>query len=304
MEDLSTLFLTIHGAIQIFRPTINVHDPRNGLGRFRPATNIIMFFMPIISGSLAYINRSYAYIAQGAFCIMAVRPLWYRLALQWVPRYFVFVIVIILCTVVYAYVGKQLRSFDTTWAVGEIDLARRPSGSILAPVQLVVFNYESNTERQASPPTTDNPLQRPNIMRSPSDVESLAARPKAKLSQSDHKMSTATMSTNDTEKSAASSPCPIAQTFRLNLTSKSTDFIPPPEILLSPLKKLRKPTLSAATPQEVLTSQRHEIILQLRMIFLYPIIYIALWIFPFVFHVCNIWISTPRKCLSGSPSWD
>ena len=75
IEDLSVLFLTIHGTIQIFRPTINIYDPRSGLERFRPATDIIMFLMPIISTSLAYINKGYAFTAQGAICAMPLRPL-------------------------------------------------------------------------------------------------------------------------------------------------------------------------------------------------------------------------------------
>ena len=196
-----------------------------------------MFIMPIISASLAYINKHYAYTAQGAFCAMAIRPIWYRLALQWIPRYFVFVIVIVLCTIVYTHVGKQLGLFNTIWAVGEINpireempfwdiVLRRSSDSTPASAQSVIFNHESNTERRASPPVINNPIRGPNIMRSPSNV-------------------------------------------------------------------------GAATAQEVLISQRHQIILQLRMIFLYPIIFIALWTIPFVIHC----LQYKDKYAANIPVW-
>lgn len=64
-----------------------------------------------MSASLAFINPDWAYLSQGALCTLPIRPFWYRLALAWIPRYLIALIIIGLAIAIYAYVGFEFRSY-------------------------------------------------------------------------------------------------------------------------------------------------------------------------------------------------
>jgi hypothetical protein len=62
--------------------------------------------------SLAFINPQWRYLSQGAFCTLAIRQFWYRLALAWIPRYLVAIIIIGLAIAIYTYVGFEFRRYS------------------------------------------------------------------------------------------------------------------------------------------------------------------------------------------------
>ena len=73
--------------------------------------------------SLAFIAGDHAYLEQGAFCTLPVRPFWYRLALSWVPRYIILLFILSVYLIVYAYVRLKFKNFDAhlSGASGSID---------------------------------------------------------------------------------------------------------------------------------------------------------------------------------------
>jgi G protein-coupled receptor GPR1 len=64
---------------------------------------------PSMLAGLAFTNSGWSYIPLGAFCTLPIRPFWYRLALAWIPRYLIALIVIGLAIVIKAYVGFEFR---------------------------------------------------------------------------------------------------------------------------------------------------------------------------------------------------
>lgn len=96
--------------LQIFHTTSKVfgHD---GLYRFRHTVLAGWFTFPFICGILAFIRGREGYIAQGPFCSLPIRPYWYRLALQWIPRYLIWTYIMIVAIRIYLHVGQGFRVF-------------------------------------------------------------------------------------------------------------------------------------------------------------------------------------------------
>ncbi len=61
------LFMAIHGALHIFNPPISAYD-RDGLDNYRYYVFSIIFLVPTLPSSLAFINPDAAYTYQGTFC--------------------------------------------------------------------------------------------------------------------------------------------------------------------------------------------------------------------------------------------
>ncbi|KAK7416922.1 G protein-coupled receptor gpr1 [Neonectria magnoliae] len=102
-SDLIITLITIHTALYIFRG-------QEGLYPFRKYAYPLIFFFPACMASLAFINKT-AYINTGQFCYLPVAPVWTRLALSWVPRYFIFATIFATSIAIYIYVKLLMRRF-------------------------------------------------------------------------------------------------------------------------------------------------------------------------------------------------
>ena len=96
--------------LQIFPPARGIfgHD---GLYSVRKYVIAIWCILPHIIASLAFINPRGGYTAQGSFCFLPVRPIWYRLALFWIPRYFIWVYITYVAVRIYRHVGAEFKVF-------------------------------------------------------------------------------------------------------------------------------------------------------------------------------------------------
>jgi len=121
------LVIAVHSALYIFRPGLTAVG-EGGLFRYRHSVYVAWVAFSILMPSLAYINSAPAYSAQGTFCYLPVRPVWYRMALAWVPRYIILVTILILYASIYIYVRMKFRTFRShvgasTLEMDTIDLA-------------------------------------------------------------------------------------------------------------------------------------------------------------------------------------
>ncbi|KAI4852340.1 hypothetical protein E4T44_01548 [Aureobasidium sp. EXF-8845] len=108
--DFAVLIISMHMYLQVFsfRSRIFGHD---GLYRFRHTVMALWFILPVSSGLLAFVGGRHVYLAQGPFCTLPIRPFWYRLALQWIPRYLIWLYVIFVAFRIYLHVGQGLKVF-------------------------------------------------------------------------------------------------------------------------------------------------------------------------------------------------
>lgn len=111
--DLAILSFAIHTFLLIFRPSLtmklsNSDRVEGGLFRFRYYVYGLSFLIPLALASFAYIGRGYESFV--CWCYLPQRPVWYRLALSWVPRYVIVVIIILVYCLIYFHVLKEFRT--------------------------------------------------------------------------------------------------------------------------------------------------------------------------------------------------
>ncbi|RPB10547.1 family A G protein-coupled receptor-like protein [Morchella conica CCBAS932] len=109
-SDFAVLVIAVHSALYIFRPGLTAIG-EGGLYRYRHSVYVAWLAFSILMPSLAYVNSTPAYTAQGTFCYLPVRPFWYRMALAWIPRYVILVVILIIYASIYIYVRMKFRTF-------------------------------------------------------------------------------------------------------------------------------------------------------------------------------------------------
>ncbi|KAK9474031.1 G protein-coupled glucose receptor regulating Gpa2-domain-containing protein [Dipodascopsis tothii] len=123
-EDIGTLAVALHTAMLVLSPEQYRQDRwYGGLFRFRGVVYVVWIAVPILVSSLAFVDagghipkfhtaeygRHAGYEDSIIMCYLPVQPIWYRLALSWVPRLLVFLIITLLYIYVYFYVRRLSR---------------------------------------------------------------------------------------------------------------------------------------------------------------------------------------------------
>ncbi|KAK2627686.1 hypothetical protein QTJ16_002332 [Diplocarpon rosae] len=109
-SDFAVLMIAIHSALYIFRPRSTGSE--GGLYPYRKFAYMLWIVFPVLMASLAFVNHRHAYVSEGTYCYLPVRPFWYRLALDWIPRYLIFVFILAIYASIYFYVGYKFKDFD------------------------------------------------------------------------------------------------------------------------------------------------------------------------------------------------
>ena len=184
------------------------------------------------------------------------RPIWYRLALSWVPRY------IILCTILGVYLAVYLY---TKSKFGEFDA--KFSTNSLASEDTIPQSW-TETQPSLSLPGLDGTDDRESVISS------------TELSSPIPDPTTASRKATEAETSLSKSYEPVTGS-PLRLINRTPTL----------LEALRDNTLLSAANKRAESSanaalrRRHKVIVrQLRYLFVYPLVYLAMWIMPFVNH--------------------
>ncbi|CZS88549.1 related to G protein-coupled receptor [Rhynchosporium graminicola] len=345
-SDFSVLMIAIHSALYIFGPRSSSGE--GGLYPYRQIAYTLWAIFPLLMASLAFINGRHAYVSEGTYCYLPVRPFWYRLALDWIPRYIIFMFILVIYVSIYYYVRFKFQGFNdlskknkserVDSSLESIDQPPRrlkhettvPSTPTLALHGLIPGSRQSTM--------TEHAARKPSI----STLDSHNADQRAPMRQTGgHRFmwqsfsapdngsppSTSEDSLEDDSFDGPSAPQPLPPTFpepisprsdSLNeLPSRDTswrdsfvDRFSPHNIsdntitqhsvvnihtflrrhpdqseCLTPISQLR---LTNAQGQTIADAEMHrtrdKIRRQLRFLFIYPLVYIGMWILPFVSH--------------------
>lgn len=106
MTDMATLLIATHTALQVFRARPSAHG-QGGLHRYRHLVYPLYFIIPASLAALAFINGRFAYLSQGPLCSLPIRPFWYRLIMSWIPRYVIILMIIALYAAIYIHAEHQ-----------------------------------------------------------------------------------------------------------------------------------------------------------------------------------------------------
>jgi len=109
MADFAILQIALHTALYIFQP--RTAGGEGGLYPYRKFAYIGWVVFPVLMASLAFINDRGAYVSEGTYCYLPVRPFWYRLALGWIPRYVIFITILCIYASIYYYVRYKFHGF-------------------------------------------------------------------------------------------------------------------------------------------------------------------------------------------------
>ncbi|TVY35905.1 G protein-coupled receptor [Lachnellula occidentalis] len=108
-SDFAILQIALHTALYIFKPRISSGE--GGLYPYRKFAYICWVIFPVLMASLAFINGREAYDSEETYCYLPVRPFWYRLALGWIPRYIIFIVILCIYASIYFYVRYKFHGF-------------------------------------------------------------------------------------------------------------------------------------------------------------------------------------------------
>ncbi|KAK8207982.1 G protein-coupled receptor gpr1 [Zalaria obscura] len=332
--DYAILAMSIHMALQIFRPGSSVfgHD---GLYRFRHTVIGGWLVVPAFDAALAFVSHDMGYMAQGAFCSLPIRPFWYRLALSWIPRYLIFITVLGIAVRIYRHVGKGFKVFarEQDRSSKSNDPAQQRSSQHPAWLKEQQASSDGSIQLQDRP----NPNRQPSIVAGElQDLSALAAASRQN-SVGDNGSPTppcmpwpSSFSFSGKGATPGGSQGPSRRASRVSFSHEgegvgSTDFLTPPEHTNNTGKRgsvativtfksmdgsfndgMRTPAnlttideihpaasqLSNATPQLMSVDnpikQRQRMIQrQLRLLFIYPCVYMIFWVIPFVQHCLN-----------------
>lgn len=306
--DLAVLAIAVHSALQVFCPA-NRHSKSDGLHRYRYYVYTVALVLPSMMAGLAFVNPGWAYLSQGAFCTLPIRPFWYLLALAWIPRYLIALTIISLAIAIYAHVGFEFRSYANTHESFKTPITTTNSRS---------SHFDRDTRASIA-------TQRPTTNGAGAGLRSYVVR--NEVSPPPRRTSTTTFdgdniamaqANTSTESSTQGLPVisldfpgdamfanrpplfMIPSGFAMKSSKKREPSSPRHNSIQSAMDAL---TTKNATPfgclQESVSSrepspmshaqrhmahQRYRIHRQLRLMFIYPIVYTLMWVMPFVHH--------------------
>ncbi|EME78248.1 uncharacterized protein MYCFIDRAFT_178412 [Pseudocercospora fijiensis CIRAD86] len=333
--DCAIFLMSLHMSLQIFPPARSFlgHD---GLYRIRHFVIAGWFVVPNMMSALAFVNSGPAFISQGGFCSLPVRPIWYRLALSWIPRYLIWIFVMGVAIRIYRHVGFEFRVFgqenDQSSSVGIPNMdtsalnAVNTAGTVAMRRDLSSISDGAFAEKQ--PPGDDDVAPDDDDDSTANSKPSLHGILKAARFNEGRRSSVPTWSSpfaNAPDSADQITPGPLSPTSKSLPSSRrgskqiepgigAEDFAPPP-----PLDSTNRPSAENSSPAPLDTITEHKpssttrnnpiiskslvheenpattalhqrrraIQRQLRLLFIYPTIYLILWIIPFVAHALN-----------------
>jgi len=287
--DLSILIIALHSILYILRPNNALGE--GGLYPYRYWILPALLIFPLFASSMVFISDKTPYTTAGTFCYLAKRPIWYRLAFAWVPRYIIIAIILIMYIWIYVYVTIKFRGFD--------NLGHSSNGTPQGSRRKSAFSPDAEDVEENPMDAVRTPSVRPQLQEAPTE-QSLAGS--QQLQPWDH-MNFITSKALNTPVGTPAEDVPPPMEARGSEWSGDTQFPPgrssvrasvadpytsgPSSATAGTPKQLELPpnTLpqnGTNDDNDPLKKTRIAIRKQLRYLFVYPLVYIIVWTFPFV----------------------
>ncbi|OCT44459.1 plasma membrane G-protein coupled receptor [Cladophialophora carrionii] len=322
-SDMAILIIALHSTLCILRSDSTIGE--GGLDRYSSWIYPLWLGPPLLAASFAFINNYEGYTLAGTFCYLPKRPFWYRLALSWVPRYLIISLILIMYVWIYIYdyvvdttfeglVHVKFRGFENLGATDDSfdaevrrrsglsmksnDVERRGTNrssgalppSILSPsyrqTQNQILDIGTNLTTPQLQPwdhmqfITSKPLEVPIAeMVDESEAGNMMARGSGWSGE-----------THVPPTDRPGQPIPARETE----SKREADSQKPagrPAIYgglnVTPDDQRMQSVNASARLDDPLRKTRMAIRKQLRYLFIYPLVYIIMWSFPFASHTLN-----------------
>jgi hypothetical protein len=298
-SDYAVISMAIHSALQVFRPVSTATS--DGLYPWRLYIYTGAFFIPGLTASLAFVNPDLGYESLGAFCTLPIRPFWYRLALVWIPRYLIALVITGLAIAINVYVRLEFRGISRSIIASQTtQLPQALRDESHTKTIITVPDIEQRS------PAVDHRdytgLQNVSSKRRVSSVPFISADPDSRVSAfaldtstksipgdiveqprkctglAESKPSEALFSCSAGQSGCTAADVRIASPSRV-LVETSDTVLQKPDFWSDAERRSRLETTYNSTSRQHLRI-RH----QLRLVFIYPLVYTLMWILPFVNH--------------------
>ena len=317
MTDYATLLIAIHTALQVFKPKPSVLG-QGGLYRWRHTIYASYLVLPAVDAAVAFIDGKDAYLSQGPLCTLPIRPFWYRLATSWIPRYIMMTVIISLYLAICIHAEHQFT---------DSRLFREKLASAMRRL--------SDTRKRSRPPpemTAAAPAQSITPISAtgagdPGDAKPPAALEASSYAPQEQSQTSVTLeSSNNTRHSSAATAATNQPLLPLVHNATNDDA---PQDLDTQLPSMhqhdapRKSSLPSPRSSHALATDRHSppttthilmeveemkkkhraVRRQLRLLFIYPIVYFIVWMGPFVSHATMYKSSLAAHPVFGLSMW-
>ena len=260
----------------------------SGLHPFRHSAYACWAIFSILMPALAFAGgNSYAYISQGSFCYLPVRPIWYRITLSWAPRYLILGTIVLIYLVIYIYCKSTFGMFSpnisstgttTTGGATSDDSGGAAEAQARAPLDRRGCALGNDQE---------TPING-GALKSSTRSSVKAARPNDRI---DWPLAPACPVVLDEDTHEPASSDPDSPTDVSNQRSKTDPIGDKTYRIPTLMEALHDKSLAAVAidrsrddPNEALSKRHKAIRRQLRYMFVYPTIYLLMWLMPFVNH--------------------
>ncbi|KAH7031523.1 G protein-coupled glucose receptor regulating Gpa2-domain-containing protein [Microdochium trichocladiopsis] len=334
-SDIAVLMIAVHQALYV----LNSHE--GGLYPYRKIAYIIWAVLPIVIAAIVPISGG-QFTANGPNCYLPVHPEWYRQALSWGPRYFIFGLISVIYASVYLYVGLRFRRFGkvqrSTSTMSPMFVAQPANLALQVPPTPSIMDHglldsardslsksigkiiDERQDSVVSTASTKYMSERQNPGRRPTQpgLDAIAwnlhsfkqhhddsseggqARTQPVSRHGPEEIEPAALPTRParTAQRSATQSQAVAQHREAALVALTRSVSAPVDTTTTPssFPWHKTPTgttpldggvihLSADATDEVMRRSRERTHRQLRLLVVYPIIYVISWIAPFVSHV-------------------
>ena len=342
--DLGILFIALHAILYIFRPPTRSGE-EGGLYPFRKIVITLWIIFPMTMASLAFVNEEHGYTTAGTYCYLPRRPFWYRLALSWIPRYCILFLILSMYTAVYVYVTTKFKSFNNLSDSGSNESSDSQSRqSSVCTNDLALEEQHTNTRkgRRSTVQHQDSPVLGENgngqterfSEAKPWDQMSFATTGPLQSSSNDH----VGVATSDFAVNARATKPPAGQGPLWNLdgpfiaegqgygdadpnsrkryrSSETSKTMFTPRHSAATIDSVTGNVIGGQQPNtrikmhDPLRRTRKAIRKQLRYMFIYPAVYVCMWIFPLASHILSYsdyyvrkpiyWLTIATTCCLG-----
>jgi G protein-coupled receptor GPR1 len=289
-SDYAILVIALHAALYVFRPPKQLGE--GGLYPHRYWMYALWVILPTLAACLAFTNPR-GYITSGAYCALPIRPLWYRLGLSYIPRYIIFITIFALYGTISAYVHIKFRGFSefsdlssssetrSRNSTSEVKTQQGSSASTTPNVECRKQSTGASTQDQTSWSRNMSHDAKPVWK----DVNFITTSPPKGVST---KQSRGITIAGFAPTVSDTSPATRVLEDLVSSQRKEPE-IPTPGISFSGEPRISSGTTQAARTAETATAThlqdtRNAILGQLRLLFIYPVVYVLMWVFPFVGH--------------------
>lgn len=326
--DIAILAFAIHTYLLIFKPNLNVRVGNSrrvegGMYSYRYIVYALSFLIPIVLASLAFIDDQ-GYHSFVTWCYLPQNPLWYRFVLSWGPRFVILLVILASYALIYFHVIKEFRILGGIFSTFHkkprrpIDLTTyRPSffsaltffftavRDYLIPDCVLPESQKGNQdhELQATKSRSSNIGPKQSIPPGHGEENNTFHHSRNNSHQSNSLLDSDLRSSDDEEdnEDEAVDEGQLDELDEFERTSQNYPSRPEPSYqrnTTEPSPFLGEPSTGGvpglgqtAIQQENLKQFRKKqriIKKQMKSIFIYPMAYIFIWLFPFILYVTQL----------------